>query len=189
MENFNLEKQNALTKKDKSHEQKRDEKIEELCNKINENLNYFTTSSCAGRIVLVKSALKKVPNIFLYKTHDLAKVDEVILALKENVNEEVIYFRQEPCALHVACKTFEDAVRLLKLAKESGWKRSGIFSTSQGKFVCELCSTEWIVAPLVKGNELLVNERYVEVLVGEANQKLEKTWGKIGRLAGLVINI
>ncbi|MBU1854157.1 MAG: hypothetical protein KKF89_00405, partial [Nanoarchaeota archaeon] len=66
MNTFEIEKQNALNKKDKSHEQKWDEKIKALCSKINKNPNYFTTSSCAGRITLNKNSIKKIKNAFLF---------------------------------------------------------------------------------------------------------------------------
>jgi len=188
MENqFALEKQNALTKTDKSHEQKWDKKIVALCNKINESPNYFTTSSCAGRITLIKNSSKKVPNIFLYKTHTKTKKEEIQKPI--NTENQTIYFRQEPCALHVACKSLEDAINLLKLAKQAGWKRSGIFSSNKSKFICELTSTEWIVAPLVINNELLVDKKYIEILVEEANIKLEKTWEKIERLEKMITHL
>ncbi len=183
MENrFALEKQNALKKEDKSHEQKWDKKIISLCNKINSLENYFTTSSCAGRITLLKNTDKKIPNAFLFKTHDIITEEKVKNILQEKLNEEIIYFRQEPCALHVACKTIDDAIQLLKLAKQSGWKRSGIFSTNKEKFICELCSTEWIVTPIIKNQS---TEEFLQTLIGEANKKLIRTWGKIERLENL----
>jgi tRNA wybutosine-synthesizing protein 3 len=185
MDSFGIEKKNALLKEDKSHEAKWDEKIKELCDLINNNPNYFTTSSCAGRITLNKNSTKKILNAFIYKTHNFGDAIEIINVIKDNKDEKLIYFRQEPCAMHVACRNLDDAIKLLKLAKEAGWKRSGIFSVGKEKIICELVSTEWIVAPIQKEGVLLVNEEYINVLVDEANKKLEKTWKKIGRLRGL----
>ncbi len=181
MANFNLEKQNALIKIDKSHEQQWDDKIKPLCNEINKHLDYFTTSSCAGRITLLKTSTKKIKNAFLYKTHDFANPQHIWKIILENRNQEILYLRQEPAALHVACKTFKDAINLIDIAKKSGFKRSGIISNNK-KFICEIVSTEWIVAPVIIKSEILVNEKFILEAIIESNKKLEKTWHKIENL-------
>lgn len=185
--NFEIEKQNALTKKDKSNEQKWDERIKKLCELINKQKNYFTTSSCSGRISLIRGVEKKVPDIFIFKSHDLTDVKEIIEKVNENKSEEIIYFRQEPCAMHVACKGLDDAIELLNIGKMAGWKRSGIFSVNKEKFVCELVSTEWIVAPIFKNGSLVVSEDYLDFLIKEANKKLERTWKKIRMFEKLIL--
>jgi tRNA wybutosine-synthesizing protein 3 len=187
MNDFELEKQNALTKTDKSHEKHWDEKIIRLCNLINKKERYFTTSSCAGRITLNRNSMRKIKNAFIYKTHHKTTTSPIYEAIVNNLHEKIIYFRQEPCALHVACKSLEDATTLLKKAKEAGLKRSGIFSQNNTKFTCELVSTEWVIAPVVKNGELLASKRFIEVLVEEANKKLVKTWEKIERLEKLLL--
>jgi len=184
---FELEKQNALTKDDKSDEQKLDERIAKLCEEINKLDNYFTTSSCAGRITLNRNSMNKVRDAFIYKTHNHGKLKTILEAVHSS-KDDIIYFRQEPCALHVACKTLDDAVSLLQKAKDSGWKRSGIFSTNGQKFTCELVSTEWIVAPLKLGGHMLVSDPYIIALISEANLKLSRTWEKIERLKNLINN-
>ncbi len=178
MSNFELEKQNALTKQDKAQEQKWDEKIKSLCNNINHHSKYFSTSSCSGRITLLRTSTKKIKNTILFKTHSFANPQQIWKTIIENKHQEILYLRQEPAALHVACKTLEDAIKLIEIAKESGFKRSGIASFKE-KFVCEIISTEWIIIPIIKNDEILVNERFILVAIIEANKKLEKTWKKI----------
>lgn len=176
MESFEIEKQNALNKIDKSNEQKWDDKVKPLCDKINSFKNYFTTSSCAGRITLIKTSTKKIKDAFLFKSHEKISLSDIFELL--NVSENIIYFRQEPSALHVACKSLKDAIFILEKAKNSGFKRSGIISNKE-KFVCEIVSTEWIIVPIIKKGKLLVNKEFLEILISEANKKLEKTWKKI----------
>lgn len=178
MNNFEIEKNNALRKKDKSNEGVWDLRIRVLCDLINEKKDYFTTSSCSGRICLVRG-LNKVSNIFVYKSHDLVEFKEINDVINECEVENVVYFRQEPCALHVACNSLESASRLVDLARKAGWKRSGIFSFNNDKFICELVSTEWIVAPVVKDKKVIVKKDYLSLLVEEANKKLERCWKKI----------
>jgi tRNA(Phe) wybutosine-synthesizing methylase Tyw3 len=66
---FNQGKKKQLSKEDKSNIGEWDFRIAELCNKINNNTNYYTTSSCSGRIVLLKASEEKQPDAFLFRTH------------------------------------------------------------------------------------------------------------------------
>ena len=70
MKEFDLIKKNQLMKKDKSNEQRIDPAIRNLCEKINRKKDYYTTSSCSGRIVLVKGLKDKAKNVFLLKAHE-----------------------------------------------------------------------------------------------------------------------
>ena len=56
---FENNKRTFLAKTDKSKKGGIDEKILPLVSKINLSKDYYTTSSCAGRIILVKTAEKK----------------------------------------------------------------------------------------------------------------------------------
>ncbi len=56
---FNKKKREILRKEDKSSKGSLDEKIKELCIVINSHPDFVTSSSCAGRILLVKSFEKK----------------------------------------------------------------------------------------------------------------------------------
>lgn len=172
---FDEYKYNALSKKDKSNKGSIDKKIEPLINKINSLKNYFTTSSCSGRIILIKKTDKKVPNIFLLNSH--AKISKEKIKDKLKNKNGIFYLKMEPCALHVTCRRLEDAQTLLNLARNSGWKKSGIIS-SKKFFICELFSTESICAPITSATD----ESYLNLLVNEANDKLNKTNKKITKL-------
>ena len=74
---FNQRKKDILLKSDKSSIGGWDEKIVELCEKINKLDNYYTTSSCAGRAVVMEDVEKKGPGLFLYVSHD-----KIILEVK-----------------------------------------------------------------------------------------------------------
>lgn len=64
MDQFIQRKKDVLSKKDKSSIGKWDYKIISLCEKINGNGNYYTTSSCSGRVIILKEERKKV-QVFL----------------------------------------------------------------------------------------------------------------------------
>jgi len=59
MDNFSKRKKDVLSKIDKSSKGGFDEKIVKLCEKINRLDNYYTTSSCAGRVVIMVDKEKK----------------------------------------------------------------------------------------------------------------------------------
>lgn len=83
MDRFLQRKKSILSKTDKSNIGKWDKQIISLCDKINKSDDYYTTSSCSGRIVLMIDQEKKSPNLFLAVSHDLIDLEW----LKEIINE------------------------------------------------------------------------------------------------------
>ena len=103
--NFKKEKLYFLNKKDKSKKGSIDKEILPLINKINSHNNYYTTSSCSGRIVLlIKKSDKKTDTKWLFKKHSNVKFNEIKKALT-NISQYEIWFRFEPAIFHIACKT------------------------------------------------------------------------------------
>lgn len=181
MQAFERRKQDVLSKKDKSSIGEWDEHIVRLCEEINLNENYYTTSSCSGRIIIMIDQDKKAPGLFEFVSHDLvdfSRLKEEISKIKEDSN---LKFKQESPILHVACKTLEDAEELLKKAQVAGWKRSGIISLGKN-IVVEMISTEKIEFPLFKDGKLLVDDGFLEIVLKKSNENLEKGWEKIERL-------
>jgi len=178
---FQKQKAQQLSKQDKSNEGSWDKKILGLCNKINKSKDYYTTSSCAGRIVLLKGEIDKQPNAFLFKTHKKTTLKEIEGAL-ESIKDYsgLVEFKQSPCILHVACETIEKAQKLVTEAKLAGWKYSGIMSTRRN--MVELHSTEHMDFPIMLNGKVLVDSDFLKVAVEEANKRLERVWGKIDRL-------
>jgi tRNA wybutosine-synthesizing protein 3 len=182
---FLKQKQKQLNMKDISSIGKWDKKIKKLCDKINKKENYYTTSSCSGRIALIKADDNKKPGLFLLISHEKVMFSKLKKEVKKIKEKCLINFKQEPCILAVACKTLEDAQSLVNKAKLVGWKYSGIMSSS-GRFVCEMRSTEKIELPLINKGKFLVNDAYLKLLLKEANRKLERTWKKIDNLSKIV---
>ena len=178
---FTRRKQDCLKKDDKSSIGTWDEHIRELCEKINKKTNFYTLSSCAGRIVLIKNLVKKGPDMFILRSHEKMNFSELKKALENYEGKDDLMFKQETCILHVCCEKIEDAEKLLNIAREAGWKNSGIMST-QGRIVCELRSTEYLAFPIFAGGKILVSDDFLWAVVREANEKLEKSWEKIKKL-------
>lgn len=183
-DHFTFRKKNQLEKDDKSLKSSRDKKIISLCEKINTLDNYYTTSSCSGRVVLLKDSRDKRDDLFIRVWHDRTSFEELKETLNNINSEDLIYFKQDPVIMHVACKTLEDAQKLIELAMESGWKRNGIISSDK-RFVVELNATDKLEFPVFH-KKVLVNDDYLKLIVEEANKKLELSWGKIKRLESSV---
>lgn len=188
--NFENSKKVFLAKKDKSSIQQIDQKIRSLCEKINKKENYFTTSSCSGRITLLQDEEKKLPNLFLYRTHNKITFKNFKKILQETAKKSrgTILFKQEPALLVISCKNQDAQWKLFQLARNNGWKKSGILSMDK-KNLIELFATENIMLPIIKNKKILADDEFLKIIVKKANQNLEKTWEKIERLEMLIENI
>jgi len=181
-DNFQQRKKDILSKLDKSSIGEWDEKIVQLCEKINSFPSLYTTSSCSGRIMILKDEDKKAPGLFKFVSHDLVRFEDFI----KNIPEKGDYkFKQEPLILHIACESLRDAEKLLEKSKIAGLKRSGIISLSKN-IIIEIISTEKLEFPLVKKGKLLVDDEFLRVVLEKSNKNLEKSWQKIDKFLKLL---
>ncbi len=182
---FEREKKQSLRKIDKSSAGVIDRAILPLVNKMNRYNDYYTTSSCAGRIVLVKETGEKQENAFLFKKHEktgFEEIREALISAADRYNGK-IYLRMEPCILHVACGDFDKAVSLVDKARQAGWKKSGIISKRN---IVEMLSTEIFSAIVANKGKVLVSEDYLKIIINECNQKLIQTRAKIKKMEGVI---
>jgi len=169
---FENQKKVFLEKLDKSKKGQIDKEIIPLVKKINKNPNYYTTSSCSGRIVLITK--DKKPAKWLFISHSKVSLNQI-----KKVKVTDAYFKQEPFIIHIACKTLEHAQKLLNIAREVGFKRSGIQSIR--KNIIEITETEHLNTPIAEKGNILIDDTYLKILIKEANNKLKQTRAKIKR--------
>jgi tRNA wybutosine-synthesizing protein 3 len=179
---FYADKKTALSKPDKSTAGKIDEAIKPLCDLINSSPNYFTTSSCAGRIVVMSEPEdhKKNEAEWLFISHKTVDFNTVKARL-DPLPQQPIWLREEGMILHVACKTHEDAFKLIEAAQKAGLKRSGVISAAK-KIIVEIFDTERLELPMAVKGQFIVTEEYLTFVLGVANKKLKRTRRKIKRL-------
>lgn len=185
MDSFQQRKNDVLSKSDKSSIGKWDKKILKLCKKINSLENYYTTSSCSGRILVMQDKEKKAPNLFELISHNTIDYENFMKSLPKKFYNLNFKFKQEPLILHIMCKDLESAKKLLKSAQLSGWKRSGIIFAEK-RIAVELLSTEKLEFPLVYDGELLVNEKFLKIVLKKANENLKRGWKKIQSLEKII---
>ncbi|PNJ71887.1 TYW3 isoform 5 [Pongo abelii] len=143
---------------------------------------FFTTSSCAGRILLLDGGIngfevQKQNCCWLLVTHKLCVKDDVIVALKKANGDATLKF--EPFVLHVQCRQLQDAQILHSVAIDAGFRNSGITVGKRGKTMLAVRSTHGLEVPLSHKGKLMVTEEYIDFLLNVANQKMEENKKRI----------
>lgn len=161
-----------------------DEEVAEIIEVLNRLDDFYTTSSCSGRVALIC-----IPEIgakreaeFIGKWHRAVTKEEVSEAIKTPKKGEIWLISQSPI-LHVSCRGLEKAKTLLRIAIESGFKYSGIkaISKDNGKVMVEIMSTERMDVPLGKDNEIFCSDTYIAYIVQKANFMLTRGKAKLKR--------
>lgn len=172
---FDRYKKDFLRKTDKSRKGSVDKEIKWLVDFINSLRNYYTTSSCSGRIVLLQRISEKKQDAkWVFKSHSPVSFKQIKKSLKLSSS---LWFRQEPAIFHICCRRLGDAQFLINAARSVGFKRTGIQSLK--KIMVEVASSDYIDTIIARNNKLLVDERYLKVLVDEANKKLKRNKEKV----------
>ncbi|MEA1993380.1 MAG: hypothetical protein U9N35_03150 [Euryarchaeota archaeon] len=162
-------------------EKKVDTEIVRTLDLINFKKKYYTTSSCAGRILLIwlpKLGDKK-DSVFLGKWHRKITYEDLEAALEFRETGATFFLSQSPI-LHVVSRDLDSAVELRNLAFSCGFKNTGIKSISE-KITVEILSTERIDVPLGE-KKLLVDEKYLRLVIKYANKALKRSRKKLKRL-------
>ena len=184
MKDFDEQKRLCLEKlylPDKSRKGDVDIPIIPLIDYINSLNNYYTTSSCSGRIMLLTHVDKKPDVQWLLASHEVVTCDAVLGILHKDLPKETVWLREENLILHVVCRTMEDADNLLRIVRDIGLRRSGIIADSN-LFIVEICSTEKMDVPLTSLGKLIVDDSYIIFVVDIANQKFVKGQEKLQSL-------
>ena len=176
-------KENALKSLEKANlDDEVDRQILPVLNLINKSSEYYTSSSCAGRIILLE-----IPKIgdkknarFVGIWHRTIKSEELLTAAKEAKKGMLWLLAQSPI-IHISTKTNDAADKIVKIANACGFKNSAIKSFYK-RIVVEVCSTERLDAPIGKDGELLLNKEHLELLVEISNEIIKKSGLKLKKL-------
>ena len=173
-------KNNALNKLNNAmNENKVDERIIKIINLINSNEDYYTSSSCAGRIVIIElpELGDKKKAKFLGKWHRKIEYSELTTSIKF-ANYGMLWILAQSPILHVITKSPLSADKLIKIAITSGFKNSG-FKSYNDNIVIEICSTERLDSPIGKNGILYCNEEHLKLIVDISNHIIERSRKKL----------
>ena len=187
MNYFEMKKKEAIdflkgNASDNSQKGKVDVQIKPLLEVINGINEFYTTSSCAGRINLLQLRSGKNDSDWIYMTHkviSLDSIDEICDLIKSSSGE--IWFKMESPILHVCASSLDYADKFLHIANMSGFKRSGIISTSK-RIMIECLSTEKVEIPFRYKDELLIDDNlksYLTKIIKISNKRLKRSRKKI----------
>ncbi len=180
---FENQKKVFLNKDDKSKKGGIDDRILPLVTLINSKEEYYTTSSCSGRILVFSFGERKNECKWLFVSHDkVDKKSNLLNNIDLNNQTSETYFGMQGAIIHVCCKDLGCAKTLLDLGKSAGFKIGGIISI-EPKIIVELRSVDFLETIIAKGEKLLIDENYIQVLIKEANSKLERTWKRVSKLS------
>lgn len=186
MDKFSQRKKDVLEKIDKSTKGSWDSRIIGLCEKINLMDDYYTTSSCSGKCVIMEEKVGKDGSYYLWESHEILDLKELRnMANKISIKRELIKFKLQSPIIFVVCRDIKSAEKFFELVREGGFKESGIHITKKLVGV-EIRSGEKLEFPLIKSGKILVGDDFLGVLVKEANKKLKQSWGKLDKLYQIV---
>lgn len=163
-----------LGKPDRSRANSPDPQIMPLLDIINADERFYTTSSCAGRIMLIElpDGHQRNETIWHYVTHDAAELEqcwEVYNQLEENTQES--WFKMDTLILHVCAENMDAAKELLLKAHQAGFTHSGIISLSK-RIMIEIIDQQRVEALVIYNNKKLVDKEHLGYLIEKANTKL-----------------
>lgn len=201
--NFDNEKKQCMQKLVKFDNSKKghiDKDILPLVKKINSHPDYYTTSSCAGRIMVIKPSEVKHKAEWVFSSHDYPSYEDIIKNLdnlpkaretqsvsvpqKSEISGETLWLRMEPPILHIACRTMDSADELLKKANAAGFRRPSILGFKK-RIIVEIMIPSKMDVPISKYNKLLIDETYLRFLIQEASLKLKKSRKKLKKIDDL----
>ena len=184
---FALAKRQVLARVDKSSKGSVDKAIVQTLDALNVLPQYYTTSSCAGRIMLIAPhiSLQKNQSHVLFCSHEQVTVPDVTKALEDYKGKRTVWLRCEAFILHVASRSLKDANSLLMITHNLGLKRSGI--TSLRRNIVEILSTEKLDAPVMSNKKLLLRDfsNYVQI----ANGLLARTHDRLAQFTFLISSL
>lgn len=183
----------VLSKSDKSYKASIDDPIVELVTAINSSDDFFTTSSCSGRIMLINEGnelKRKNGSTFTYVSHALvdtrraAELMSMCIGLVGHV-----FLKLEPLIIHIECRSMEFAVCLLhRLKRENEFKHSSIVSATNRKFIVCVKAMVKLEVPVVYDGVAIIESPLLERYIDIANLRMQENFVAIDKLTSLVHN-
>jgi tRNA wybutosine-synthesizing protein 3 len=182
---------------------------------INSHPEFYSTSSCSGRILLLALAGpgSKSESEMVGKWHDNTSVSEVKNKLNQwnSKKYQYLYFLAQSPIFHITTSKMEFAILLRNLGDSAGFKYSSIRSikpynhneqskksktifndenirNSNMRITVELLSTERLNLPLAKDGKMFVDDNYLGFIVEMANEVISNSNNKIKKLENVLKN-
>ena len=149
--------------------------------------DYYTTSSCSGRIALARAprlSYSKGSGLFkfLVKWHRPVTYGEAVNAIS-GINDGDAWLLVRAPIMHFVARDLSGALRILRIAREAGFKHSGIYSVTRDGVVVEVQGEDRFEVPIIINGKLIIDMDRLRDIIDVANETL--MFGKF-RLAHLI---
>ena len=213
MTRFDSEKKSVLEEYAKSlRTQKIDSRVIPVLKLINTHNDYYTTSSCSGRVMLLalEAPGTKNESIILGKWHDRVNKEQFEVCMSAWNKFKFLYFLAQSPIFHVIARDIKSAVRLRNLGVQAGFKYSSIRSVKpikrskngsksenkvddeefkDARFTVELLSTERLNIPIGGDGRIFIDYEYQNFILELANNSLFESNKKVKKLEKILKNL
>ncbi|MEM0092242.1 MAG: hypothetical protein QXQ01_02310 [Saccharolobus sp.] len=149
----------------------------------------YTQSSCSGRITIVDAemAWDRKNSTIVFKNHLGITLQDMLDTLSKRQVHRLWLIVQGPI-LHLYAKDMNAAWDILKIAREAGFKHSGILANNNKGILVELRTGIRMVHLLRDSSNENVKEEELDSLVKIANEVLKRGKQKMNLLKDLLSN-
>ena len=176
-----MDKKEALEKYERAKRKGEvDNDIIPLLEKINSLHNFYTTSSCSGRIVFlnIPEVGNKKDAKFLCKWHKEVDKEELVDCLKKYKEHYLFFIMQSPI-IHIVAYNLEWANKMIKIALSCGFKYTSIKKIEAKKILIEVLSTENLHIPIARDGKIRIDEKQLIFFLEIANKLLIRAKNKL----------
>ena len=198
MSTFYSEKQSAMAEYETALlKNKIDTKVWSILGLLNAHPDYYTTSSCSGRILLLALAQPGTKNDseIIEKWHDTVLKAQIKKSIDEWKKYPYLFFMVQSPIFHITTHELNAATQLRNLGDSAGFKYSSIRSIKPLKpdksilrITVELLSTERLNVPIGFESQVFVDDKYLDLLINLANNSILESGEKLKKLEQILRN-
>ncbi|MCI4436349.1 MAG: hypothetical protein JHC33_06005 [Ignisphaera sp.] len=141
----------------------------------------FSTSSCSGRITVVDALYpwQRDEATVIFKKHEPVDVAEIEDILKNQKALFRLWMIVSGPILHINALNLDTATTVLTIARNAGFKHSGIISIGSNGIIVEIVSGIWVPFLLKDEDDVVIKDlskviKLANTMLLEGKQRLEK---------------
>ncbi|MEZ0289546.1 MAG: hypothetical protein ABWJ42_00435 [Sulfolobales archaeon] len=157
--------------------------IESILLKLFKLEDAFPTSSCSGRITGVDAVfpwMRRDSYVF-FKKHNEITLDELRSIITTPAINSIWVVVSGPI-IHVNTYTSREAIRILRVAREAGFKHSGLLSRSKKGYIVEILSGVRLDLLIKNRDRLMIKEENIPLLLEYINEAYRRGRERLMRL-------
>ncbi|MGC9134224.1 tRNA-wybutosine modification methyltransferase TYW3 [Caldisphaera sp.] len=147
---------------------------------------FGTSSSCLGRITIIegKWPWERDKSRIVYKSHEKISIYNIANVISRPFND--LWLKVTGPIIHIRTERIDCALNILNIARISGFKHSGIISSSDNVFTVELMSAVQITMPLKINDTFVFSKESLNEIINKANDALDEGHRRLRKLTKMV---